>query len=155
MIDLPLNQKSLTERLVEIENGVFELRKFQDMPLAEFLKGQNFAIAEHYLRRGLEAVFDISNHILSRSSGALVKHPDSYKAVAAILGEIEVVPKDFADGALSQMAGYRNRLVHFYHKVTKEELHEIIQNNLFDLEKFCSYIKKLMENPKEFGFEIE
>jgi uncharacterized protein YutE (UPF0331/DUF86 family) len=32
------------------------------------------------------------------------------------------------------LAGYRNRLVHFYHEVSAEELYEICANRLGDLE---------------------
>ena len=34
-----------------------------------------------------------------------------------------------------EMAGYRNRLVHFYDEVTPEELHEILTSHLGDLEQ--------------------
>ena len=37
---------------------------------------------------------------------------------------------------LTLMAGYRNRMVHFYHEVTNEELYEILTNNLLDFENF-------------------
>ncbi|ACI19170.1 HepT-like ribonuclease domain-containing protein [Dictyoglomus thermophilum] len=48
------------------------------------------------LRRPLEAVFDIGNHILSRVP--------------------EAVPETFARENLIKMAEYRNRLIHFYEK---------------------------------------
>ena len=39
------------------------------------------------------------------------------------------------------MAGYRNRLVHFYHEVEDIELFHILQKNLSDIEKFVQEIK--------------
>jgi uncharacterized protein YutE (UPF0331/DUF86 family) len=38
------------------------------------------------------------------------------------------------------MAGYRNRMVHFYREVTPEELYQIVANNLKDIESFNSEI---------------
>lgn len=49
------------------------------------------------LIRALEAVFDIGNHILSRVP--------------------EAVPESFARENLIKIAGYRNRLIHFYAEV--------------------------------------
>jgi len=34
---------------------------------------------------------------------------------------------------MRKMAGYRNRMVHFYHVITPEELHEICLNHLDEI----------------------
>ena len=80
-------------RIREIEKDIEKLSRFKDLSLQDFKTDDNFAIAEHYLRRALEAVFDIGNHILSRVP--------------------EAVPETFAKEKLIKMAGYRNRLIHF------------------------------------------
>jgi len=54
--------------------------------------------------------------------------------------------ENFAQGVLKNMAGYRNRLIHFYYEITKKELLEIIQKNLEDLERFCKYIMNFIED---------
>jgi len=137
MKDVPINTTLIEDRLREIRNDIKELSIFQGMSLEEFSKGQNFAIAEHYLRRALQAFIDITTHILSRSTGP---KPTGYKEAVLLLGELKVVPKEFAKDVLTKMAGYRNRLIHLYHEITRVELFDIIQNNLSDLEKFCKYI---------------
>lgn len=154
MKNLPLNRKILINRLSEIEGDLKELYKFQKLTLKEFKEGYHYPAAEHFLRRALEAVFDVSSHILSRIPLRPSERPEGYREIAASLGKYKIVPPSFSQGPLSQMAGYRNRMVHFYQEVTKEELYQIIQEDLGDLEKFCSYIKKLVEEPKKFGFEI-
>ena len=45
---------------------------------------------------------------------------------------------------LEKMAGYRNRLVHYYKEISSEELYEILQNDLGDLEKFLKEIEKFL-----------
>jgi len=121
------------------------------MSLEEFKTDENFAIAEHYLRRALEAVFEIGNHILSRIPGIRIS---TYKEIALALGEQNIIPKEFAQEKLLKMAGYRNRLVHFYSEVSVDELYQIIQNNLTDFEEFLKYIKNILENPESFKFTI-
>lgn len=152
---LPLNRKSLINRLAETESNLALLREFQKMTFEEFTAGHNSAAAELYLERSLEAVFDIGNHILSRLPLRPAERPEEYKGIAKALGKHKIIPEDFANGVLVNMAGYRNRLVHFYLEITKEELYNIIQNNLSDLETFCSYIKKVVKNPKDYSLGIQ
>ena len=78
-----------------------------------------------------------------------------YREIALALGRYDIVPPDFARSVLKDMAGYRNRLTHFYYEVTKKELYKIIQENMEDLEKFCRCIIKVMENPKNYGLKIK
>lgn len=53
-------------------------------------KGENFTIAEHYLKRALEAVFDIGTHIISRIPG---ERASSYKDIVLILGDITLLAR--------------------------------------------------------------
>lgn len=140
---IPINKKVINERLFIIEGCSNRLKQFQPVSLEEFKKGDNFAIAEHHLRRALEASLEIGTHILSRLSGV---KPQSYKNIAILLGENNIIPLNFAEDKFEKMAGFRNRLIHFYPKVTPQELYNIIQNNLPDLEDFSKYIVRYIEN---------
>ena len=82
---------------------------------------RDVAAAESYLRRALEALLDLGRHILAKGlgEGAL-----EYKQIALALRRAGVL--DEACGAiLFDMAGYRNRLTHFYDEVTTAELFDI------------------------------
>jgi len=143
MKEIPINKGIIKERLSIIEAGLSRLKEFKPISLKEFKKGDNFGIAEHHLRRSLEAMLDIGTHILSRIPGV---RPNGYKGICRFLGQHKIVPENFANQKLTQMAGYRNRLIHLYHEITKEELYNIIQNNLSDLEDFCKYIVNYITN---------
>ena len=67
-----------------------------------------------------------------------------YKAIAKELGQGGVVTKELSE-VLIAMAGYRNRMVHFYREVTPQELHLIIKENLKDLERFIKEIGLFLE----------
>lgn len=154
MNQVPLNRTVLVNRLSEIERDIAQLSKFRGMPASEFVEGPHYAVAEHYLRRALEAIFDAGNHILSRFPLAPAQRPESYKAIALALGNHQVVPKDFSEGPLKNMAGYRNRMVRFYDEVTPEELHGILQNNLNDVETFAEILKGVITQPERIGLTI-
>ncbi len=148
---LPLNSEVILLRIREIEKDIEKLLRFKDFSFREFEADDNFAIAEHYLRRALEAVFDIGNHILSRVPGVRVS---TYKEIVLGLYKEKIIPENFAKEKLVKMAGYRNRLIHFYAEVSVEELYEIIQKNLGDFEEFLNCLKDLLENPEKFDFTI-
>jgi uncharacterized protein YutE (UPF0331/DUF86 family) len=83
------------------------------------------------LRRALEALFDIGGHILAKRFGSPVTE---YKEIAQGLFERKILQKKEAD-SLRKMAGYRNRMVHFYHEISLEELQEICAHHLDDFDE--------------------
>jgi len=142
MKKLELNEDSISKRTDMIKRSLERLNDLKPLTPGQFMLDENFAIAEHYLRYALEATFDICGHILSRITGAEV---GEYRKMALEMGKYSLVPKDFAEGSLFNMGGYRNRLTHFYMEVTPEEIYNIIQNNLGDFELFLKCVKKLLE----------
>jgi len=136
-----IDKKVIVERIDIIQKSFKKLAELKKLTSGRFMLSDNFAIAEHYLRYGLEATFDICAHILSRIPGAQV---DEYKKMAVEMGRKKIVPMDFAKNTLTKMAGYRNRLTHFYCEVTPKEMHKIIKNNLGDFKIFLKYIKRLL-----------
>lgn len=47
---------------------------------------------------------------------------------------------------MQKFAGYRNRLVHFYHDVSAEELYEICSSRLGDIEKITDTLRVWIKN---------
>lgn len=50
---------------------------------------------------------------------------------------------------LYTMAGYRNRMVHFYREITAPELNLILKENLEDLDRFVKQIGSFIEAYEE------
>ena len=133
MVISSLNTTRILELIRFIETSLNELKPFSKMSKKKFLSDRkNPPFVESYLRRSLEAVFDIGRHILAKTQGF---KEIEYKTIAKELGERGIISKELSD-TLYVMAGYRNRMVHFYREGTPEELHQIVFNNLKDLERF-------------------
>lgn len=139
------NHQLIAEKLGIIRSSFNRLKKLAQVPKEEFQKNEDAQdIAENRLRKALEALFDLGRHLVVKSGAGI---PHDYRSVITMLKEKEILPADFAD-QIAGMAGYRNRLVHEYNKVTVQELHEILQTRLEDLELFCQYITKHLVNKK-------
>ena len=106
---------------------------------------RSVAAAESFLRRTLEAIFDIGRHILAKTDH--IDLSTEYKSIAKGLIEIGIVDKKLGE-TLIQMAGYRNRLVHMYNIISDEELYQVIQSNTKDIENFVSEVKKYLNTLK-------
>ena len=152
MAPQPIKSQSIIPRLDGIARDRLMLQELGELPDGEFAKEENFVRAQFYLRRALEGVFHIGSHILSRIPGGRVTE---YKAIALKLGELGIVPREFANKGLKAMAGYRNRLTHFYADVTPAELQRTLRNGLGDIDTFAAAIKTLLEHPGRFGLSVE
>jgi len=137
-----LSGRILADRLAIVDHHLAEIRS---LPLgseaAFFGDNRNAAAAESFLRRSLEALFDTGRHILSRAFGEGI---GEYKAIARRLGQTSVLLESEAD-LLTVLAGYRNRLVHFYHEISRAELFEICSGKLDDLETIRAAFRRWID----------
>jgi len=145
MVISNLNIKQIEDRLSFVNKSVAKLKRLSNLEEKEFLAGDTPAIAESYLRRSLEAIFDIGRHISAKTAG---KGVVEYKEIVNALNNSGVITKGLAE-RLKLMAGYRNRLVHFYHEVSDKELFLIVKNNVSDIEDFVKEIKVFIEKYQE------
>lgn len=140
MVISNLNIKLIEDRIGFINKAIVKLRELSNLEENVFLEGDTSAVAESYLRRSLESIFDIGRHIIAKTAG---KAAVEYKEIAKALGEYGVVSKKLSN-KLVLMAGYRNRLIHFYHEVSDREIYLILRNNLNDMEEFVREIKEFI-----------
>ena len=155
MTQVPLSKIKIETKIATIREAIAEMEVLGKLSKKEFTtKTPNYAMADYFLRRALEATFDICGHILSRFTYSPGRRPATYKELAKAMGEKKIVSSDFANGSLFKMAGYRNRMIHFYDEVTPSELFEIVTKNLDDLEFFVKEVIKVFKNPKKYNLTI-
>ena len=92
----------------------------------------------HACARALEALLDLGRHILAKKFGQAV---EEYREIGPALAKEKVIPEDQIP-IFRNMAGYRNRMVHFYHDVSNEEIRTICTNHLGDIELVLTTMKK-------------
>ncbi|RPJ50474.1 MAG: DUF86 domain-containing protein [Acidobacteria bacterium] len=131
------------ERVAWIRAMLDALRRLPSSDLTAFLEDERTAAAaESYLRRAIEGLLDLGRHILAKGFGeGLVE----YKEIAAGLADRGIVSPGHR-AALVAIAGYRNRLTHFYDEVKVEELHEIVTTHLDEIEAILNEVLAWLRN---------
>lgn len=156
MTKVPLSKTKIETKLAIIREALTELEQLAKIEEVQYLSDKKyFAISEHYLRRTLDAIFDIAGHIISRYPMSPGKRPTTYKDLAISLAEKNIVDEDFGKNTLTKMAGYRNRMVHFYDEITTGEMYEILQNKLADINRFAIAVVNVLKNPEKFDLVVD
>ncbi|MBN1224742.1 MAG: DUF86 domain-containing protein [Candidatus Aminicenantes bacterium] len=140
-----VNDRVIVQRVRWIKQMREAIRDLPIKDRKEFLENpHNVAAAESYLRRALEALFDIGRHVLARKFA----YPAAeYKEIANGLLEKRILTRKDAE-LLRQMAGYRNRMVHFYHEISAEELFEICAHHLDEIQLLCNRLVSRLRKPR-------
>ena len=130
--------KDHLQRLVKYLNALKDIKKHSK---EEFLEnGILEASSERYLQLSIESCLNIGNRIISLEQfDKEISAPETYADIFRILAKIGVIENEFSD-KLVKMAKFRNRLVHIYWDIDKEEMYNIIQTNLGDFEKFIECV---------------
>jgi len=146
MVSGKMNKKVITQRISWVLQMIEAIKDLPVENQEEFLQDpRNVASAESYLRRALEAILDLGRHILAKGFAQPVTE---YREVAKRLLERKILPEREGE-LLLKMAGYRNRMVHFYHEITPEELHEICRDHLDEIKTVLDKLTEWLRENKE------
>jgi uncharacterized protein YutE (UPF0331/DUF86 family) len=141
-----ISQKVVAERSEWVREMLVRIRALPRGSTDEFTADRrNVDAAESCLRRALEALLDLGRHVLAKGFGDA---PAEYKEVAGRLGERGVLDAEAAD-LFIRMAGYRNRLVHFYDHVSEPELYQICTDRLPDVERVLGALHRWIREHDE------
>ena len=142
----------MLDRLGRVDQSLAEIRKLPLVNRESFESdSRNVWTAESCLRRALEALLDVGRHLLARLAATGVAE---YKSVARSLGERAVLDAETA-ALLVKLAGYRNRMVHFYHEITAAELFGICNHDLQDVERVrAAYVQWMLQHPEQINDDL-
>lgn len=146
----PIESQIVLTRVNGIQDDLRELQELRGIPFTVFQSEKKFENANFHLHHALEGVFNISSHLISRFSGGAAS---AYKDIAVQMGKLGLVDDSFVS-TLVKMAGFRNRIVHFYSEIGPQEYYDIIQNHLADFDTFLNAIKTILEHPDKYGISV-
>ncbi|MHB1043093.1 MAG: DUF86 domain-containing protein [Eubacteriales bacterium] len=89
-----INKYVIHNRIDLINRSVTRLKKLATLAEPRFTADpDNYAIAEHHLRRALESLFDIGRHIMAKQG---LGHPADYQSILLALAKEKIIPGEFA-----------------------------------------------------------
>jgi uncharacterized protein YutE (UPF0331/DUF86 family) len=135
-----ISLKIVHDRLRLIEACLEDMKSLPVSSFEEFTADRrNPAAAESMLRRAIQSLFDLVRHLVAKGYGRGLLE---YRALARIAKEKGLVRDPRLADTLEKLAGYRNRLTHFYDEVTDEELYDVVRNKLKDLEDLAKELQE-------------
>ena len=145
MVPGKISKRIVSDRLAWVDRMLSEIRALPLESKSTFMQDtRNIWAAESCLRRALEALFDMGRHIAAKGFCEAVTE---YKEIASALNRRNVISVSDLE-LMKKLAGYRNRLVHFYHDVSADELFEICVSHLQDVEQIADALRAwIVNNP--------
>ncbi len=113
--------------------GLADERHFVNDPLI-------YGNAERYLQLAIQAVLDISHHIVADRDLPL---PADSRSLFELLARQKVISKALAV-KLAAMAGFRNILVHEYLEIDRHRVYRALTTDLRDFETFIRAVTRLL-----------
>jgi uncharacterized protein YutE (UPF0331/DUF86 family) len=117
----------------EILSALSHLQELAILPEDQFLADPHkISSAKYNLIVAIEGTIDLCNHVISRNG---FRTPEDYADTFRVMAERGAFDATFAD-ALTQMARFRNRLVHIYWDINVADLRRILTTRLPDVHRF-------------------
>jgi uncharacterized protein YutE (UPF0331/DUF86 family) len=131
------NREILLEKAGDIKRAQLSLREIISHGQDQFLDNPYLRGAAKYeLIVAIEAAISICNHINAKIGS---RTPETYSDCFLLLVQNKIIKPDLGN-RLSDMARFRNLLVHVYSKVDDERVYQIIMENLPDLEELIKEV---------------
>jgi uncharacterized protein YutE (UPF0331/DUF86 family) len=127
-------------RLAKIREYVALLRKIRGLATeSQFVADPIvYGSAERYLQLAIQAVLDISNHLLADLKLGL---PADNRELFDQLARHKIVSVPLSR-KLTRMAGFRNLLVHEYMEIDRRRVYAVLRRELGDFETFIRAVSR-------------
>jgi uncharacterized protein YutE (UPF0331/DUF86 family) len=105
--------------LTELDKSLNDWERYQRYSLEDLKKDRDKRnMILHAMLVSIQAAIDISSHLISKNQ---LKRPATYRETFELLGQAGIIAEDLA-GELSDLAGFRNVLVHIYGQLNLDEI---------------------------------
>ncbi|MBI4367066.1 MAG: DUF86 domain-containing protein [Deltaproteobacteria bacterium] len=132
-----LDRNVIRRHLEELEEVLTYLRTKKQTRDTDLHASYELRLAiERALHLAIQNVIDVGNHVLAVLA---VKEVETYADIPQLLARHHVIPEKLA-GELTNMARFRNLLVHEYVKIETKKLVEFLHHRLDDFTCFAQAI---------------
>ncbi len=138
-----VRDEGILAHLRELDAAVSDWERYQSITLDALRTDrdkQNMVL--HALLVSIQASIDIANHLIATSSS---RRPETYRESFAILSDEGLIPEDLAI-QLSDLAGFRNVLVHLYCRLDLDEVSMVLQDDLPVVNRYRDLVREMLRN---------
>ncbi len=137
-----INKDLIQNKIDIIEKNLNFLIEYKDINKENFLNNYKDVQAVKYsLFEIIESYIDIASHIISAKG---FERAESYAEMFEILNKNNILKSELANN-LSNMARFRNILVHRYSKIDDSKILIFVKEELSDVKDFIKVIFNLIE----------
>jgi len=138
-----VRDEGILAHLRELDEAAGDWERYRSITL-EDLRGdrdkRNMVL--HALLVSIQASIDIANHLIAASSS---RRPETYRESFAILCDEGLIPEDLSV-QLSDLAGFRNVLVHLYCRLNLDEVYGVLQDDLPVVNRYRDLVRAMLRD---------
>lgn len=128
--------------LRELDESQKDWQRYQSVSLEELKKDRDKRnMVLHAMLVSIQAAIDIATSLIAKEG---LRKPTTYRETFEILGKAGMIPEQLAE-ELSDLAGFRNVLVHIYWQLDLDQVYGVLQNDLKTLKSFLREVKRLLD----------
>ena len=134
-------RSGVMDHLRELNAALNDWVRYRTISLEELKNDRDkLNMVLHAMLVSIQSAIDISNHIIAEKK---LRKPATYRETFEILKEADLISLKQSE-SLSDLAEFRNVLVHIYWNLDIKEIYGVLQNDLESLKGFEKTIKETL-----------
>jgi len=132
----------ILDHLRELDESQKDWQRYQSISLEDLKKDRDKRnMVLHAMLVSIQAAIDVATNLIVKEG---LGKPKTYRETFEILGQASLISEELAE-ELSDLAGFRNVLVHIYWQLDLDQVYGVLQNDLKTLKSFLQEVKRLLD----------
>jgi len=138
-----VRDEGVLTHLRELDEAVRDWERYRSITLEDLRTDRDKRnMVLHALLVSIQASIDIANHLVAASSS---RRPETYRESFMILCDEGLIPEDLGT-QLSDLAGFRNVLVHLYCRLNLDEVYGVLQDDLPVVNRYRDLVRAMLRD---------
>ena len=138
-----VRDEGILAHLRELDEAAGDWERYRSITLEDLRTDRDKRnMVLHALLVSIQASIDIANHLIAASSS---RRPETYRESFAILCDEGLIPEDLSV-QLSDLAGFRNVLVHLYCRLNLDEVYGVLQDDLPVVNRYRDLVRAMLRD---------
>ena len=138
-----VRDEGILAHLRELDEAAGDWERYRSITLEDLRTDRDKRnMVLHALLVSIQASIDIANHLIAASSS---RRPETYRESFAILCDEGLIPEDLSV-QLSDLAGFRNVLVHLYCRLNLDEVYGVLQDDLPVVNRYRDLVRTMLRD---------